>query len=370
MSDSKPEITFLTLTAAGFILVFALWFAESELMGFFLFLPLVLLSLLRWRFPKLRATVLVDGILCLLLTPTWGYAQYALILVMFQGMYRRFYPVVIAAVISVAVSFYDIGYFDLSFVLLLTLSALCGVFLSLWEQAQAQMFDLRDTEAGKYYELKEKQSSILTTLPQVERMAAISERTRIARDIHDNAGHEIVAAYISLQTARELLDEADADALELYDAALDRLKSGVNKIRETAHNLQSVTALGVEQLLEICEQFPVCPVSFKIYGDTSNIPFYIWSMLEACLNESLTNVMRHARARHVSVQLDVTQHIIRFCIENDGATGSDATLGIGLRNLRHRAISIGGTLSVGAGDVFSVICVIPFKEREDESANC
>ena len=341
----------------------ALWLLESETAGFFLLMSLLLLSLLRWRFPKLRATVLLDCALCVLLSPLWVYAPYALILVFFQGMYQRFYWVGLVG----AFAFYFAGLFDLSFALLLVLGALSGAGLGQWKREQAQKLVLRDVEAGKYYELEHLQSDLITTLPQIERMTAVAERARIARDIHDNAGHEIVAAYISLQTARGLFAGVDADALELYDAALKRLESGVNKIRETAHNLQTVTTLGVENLLETCEKFPACPVQFKAYGDTARIPVYVWNMLESCLNESLTNAARHARPSYVSVELDATQHLVRLCIENDGTVPSGGGMGNGLRNLRHRAIAIGGTFSVDAGEVFRVICVIPIQEEEDET---
>jgi len=258
-------------------------------------------------------------------------------------------------------------FFDLSLTVLLALGALCGLFLGQWERESEQKLVLRDTEAGKYYELEHLQNDLMTTLPQIERMTAVAERARIARDIHDNAGHEIVAAYISLQTARGMLDGADADALELYDAALQRLNSGVNKIRETAHNLQTVTSIGVESLLETCEKFPGCPVEFRTYGDTARIPVYVWNMLEACLNESLTNATRHARPSYVSVELDATAHLVRLCIENDGAGKAGGSMGNGLRNLRHRAIAIGGTFSVDAGEVFRVVCVIPIQEEQYES---
>lgn len=342
----------------------ALWLTESDTTGFFLFLFLLVMSLLRWRFPKLGATVMLDCAACILTFFVWPYALYGLILILFEGMYRRFYFVLLAGHV-----FYFMDYFDLSYALLLAFGALSGVFLSGWRKEQGQKLTIRDEEAGKYYELEHLQSDLVATIPQIERMTVVAERARIARDIHDNAGHEIVAAYITFQTARDMLDGADTDALELYDAALARLNSGVNKIRETAHNLQTVTTLGVESLLEICEKFPVCPVNFSVYGDTSRIPIYVWSMLESCLNESLTNATRHARPSYVSVELDATQHLVRLCIENDGAKKSKGGMGSGLRNLRHRAIAIGGTFSMDMGEKFRMICVIPIKEEENESIN-
>ena len=343
--------------------MFALWLPEGGLPGFFLLLSLILLSLLRWRFPVLKATVMIDGIACILLSAHWGYANYALVLVLFEGMYRRFYWVGFVGLSA----FQVIVDFGLTLPVLMALGALCGLLLGKWEQEYAQKFTMRDTAAEKYYELEHLQHDLMTTLPQIERMTAVAERARIARDIHDNAGHEIVAAYISLQTVRKLFDTEDAETLELYDAAIERLSAGVEKIRETAHNLQTVTTTGVGTLLEICEKFPACPVKFRTYGDTAQVPIYVWSVLEACLNESLTNVARHAKASYVTVELDVTAHLVRLCIENDGAKKNAGTMGTGLRNLRHRAMSIGGSLSIDAGRVFRLILVIPIKEDPNES---
>ena len=373
MEVSKPEITFIACKVAGISLMFALWLQEGGQAGFFLLLFLTLMSLLRWRYPKLRSTILADGLACGLLFAYWEYAHYALVLVLFEGMYRRYYWVGFMGMFAFQVTAFQVqmtGSLNLSLLALILLGALCGLFLGKWEQEIARKFVLRDVEAEKYYELEHRQTDIMTTLPQIERMTALSERARIARDIHDNAGHEIVAAYISLQTLRGMLETDDAETLDLYDAALRRLSAGVEKIRETAHNLQTVTPVGVENLLEICERFPGCPVNFCVYGDTTRIPVYVWSMLEACLNESLTNVTRHARARYVSVELDATKHLVRLCIENDGAVKSGGRMGSGLRNLRHRAISIGGTLSIDAGEKFRVICVIPIQEENNESIDC
>jgi len=366
MSALKPEYSFLVCKIAGFGLMLALWFPEGETAGFFLIACLAIMSLLRWRFPKLRATILLDFALCILVVPLWEYAHFALLFVLFEGMYRRFYWIALVALSS----FYFVDDFSLPFALLLILAALSGLLLAQWEQAQEEKHDLRDEKASKYYDLKRLQTDLMTTLPELEHMTALTERARIARDIHDNAGHEIVAAYISLQAAREMLDGADSDsgALELYDAALDRLHKGVTQIRETAHNLQTVNSLGVESMLEVCENFPSCPVNFNAHGDTSLIPVYIWSVLEACLKESLTNVSRHAHASCVSVELDVTEHIMRLSIENDGAGTSAHVAGNGLYNLRQRATAVGGTISVHAGDHFRVVCVIPIQEGHNETS--
>ena len=319
MRTLMPALCFLLCKTVGFGLLYAIWMSSGETADFFLLLFLIIMSLLRWRIPKIWVTVIIDALILL-----------------FTEQYLVF------AIFSVS-----------------------EIFYKLLKNEQKYWLKLRDDEAGRYYELESLQNDLAAALAQVERMTAVAERARIARDIHDNAGHEIVAAYISLQTARAILDSENADALELYDAAIERLNNGANKIREAVHNLSTVSLLGVGNLREICRRFPACEINFNAYGDTSSIPIYVWNVLESCLNEGLTNAARHSAAKYVSVDLDTTPHIARLCIENDGINvGANRPLGNGLRNLRHRAAAIGGSLSVDAGEIFRIICVVPIKENQ------
>ena len=312
-------VYFLICEIVIFCLLVALWTRSGDAAGFFLLLSLAIMSLLRWRFPKLWFTVAADGIAVLVVTlaASWEYTLLTIILPLLDFVSHSL------------------------------------------EHERRQGLKLRDEEAGRYYELESLQSDLTAALSQVERMTVLSERARIAREIHDNAGHEIVAAYISLQTARDLIE--NPEALELYDAALKRLDRGVDKIRQAVHNLAPVAALGVEGLRETCARFPACKVDFNVFGDFTRVPMYVWSVLEACLNEALTNAARHADASRVSVDLDVTAHIIRLCVENDGVRKPGGAMGSGLRNLRQRAAAIGGSLAVDTGASFKVVCVIPIE---------
>ncbi|MCL2386922.1 MAG: histidine kinase [Defluviitaleaceae bacterium] len=350
--NSITKTFYITIMIFGFCLLFVQWFAFSlggETAGFFLILTMVCLSLFRWRFPRYKWTVLFDCLLCVVINP------WALILALFAGFYYRVYFVGIAVIFAAVVS--------LEISAIVALGGIGGLFLGLWEKECERSLSRRDTEAGRYYELESLQSDLLSATAQIERMTVVSERARIAREIHDNAGHEIVAAFISLQTARGEMDSTTSEtALRLYDSALERLDVGVNKIREAVHNLAPVTALEVDALREICEKFP-STVAFNIFGNTNNVPVHIWSTLEACLSEALTNAAKHAKGKNVTVNLDATPHIIRLCVENK-TSGIKAKTGSGLRNLRHRAAAVGGSLSSDASDGnFRVICVIPLRNE-------
>ena len=66
-------------------------------------------------------------------------------------------------------------------------AVLCGLFLHGWERECVGKLKLRDQTAEKYYELETLQSELTAALLQVERMTVVTERARIAHDIHDNA---------------------------------------------------------------------------------------------------------------------------------------------------------------------------------------
>jgi len=338
------QICFISCKYIGFGLLIARWIITGESIGFFLMLFMVCMVLLRWLNPRLSDTIALDVIACAVFFPL------GLGLAMFSAMYYRKYWTALALVVF---------YGDLYMGAIVFLTGLVGFFLGQWEKAREHGHKGRDTQAERYYELENLQADLQTATAQVERMTVVSERARIAREIHDNAGHEIIAAYMSLQVARDGLEGADASALELYDAALLRLEKGAEKIREAVHNLAPVMTLGIEALKSICESFPKTKVDFKTYGDTNHVPVHIWGVLEACINETLTNAIRHAKPKLINVNLDATPKLVRLCVENDAICVKTKTIGTGLRNLRYRAASVGGSLTIDRGEKFRVVCVIP-----------
>ena len=329
-----------------------LTFTAEETMGYFLALIMICMTLLRRRVKDIGYTTIIDGVLCLVLFPA------ALPLVIFMGMFHGTYVILILL---------PLVYSDLTIIGFSALAAFCGFFLRMWDKENEKKHDDLHVASGRFYELESLQGELMAATEKIERMTTVSERARISREIHDNAGHEIVAAYITLQTARDLFPENEdtADALSLYDAALERLDSGANKIREAVHNLTPIVSLGVDGLRDICDKFPVSPI-FEVFGDTTNVPVHVWDVLESCLNEALTNTTRHAKPSYVKVSVDATPNLVRLCVENDGTADSGKPTGNGLRNLRYRLSAVGGSISSNPGEVFTLVCVIPFKRAKGE----
>ena len=339
----------------GFGLLFLFSIEVREQIGFFLLLLLIALFILRQRVKKTEFTIYLDCLMCIFMMNHWEYASYALLVVLFEALTRKKYLALLTVIYL---------YTHPELLLFVFLASLAGYFLGSWieekEKDLARRFELR----GQIYELESLTETLAATVVQDARMATVAERSRISREIHDNAGHDIIAAYISFQTLRNLIkDEA---ILEMYDATLERLSNGVSKIRDILHNLTPTETPGIEKLEKICHEFPE-QITFKSYGNLANIPAYIWNTLAICLKESLTNASRHAKATEVKVEIDVGIHIIRLYVENDGVLDHDAPIGRGLTNLRYRVHAARGNLSVSKEkDKFKLICVIPL-EKEVEN---
>lgn len=339
------KIMLLVLTFAGLSLLLADWFTTGGTMGFFLLLFVGCMTILRWRVPKLGATSLIDVLVFVIFSPM--HLALAIFPAMYHGMYIGAFAIIYVTLMV-----------DTTYGIFAILCGIIGLFLRFWQNEYTDRLQKRDVDAARYYQLEATQNLIQSSIAKIEKLTAISERTRISQEIHDNAGHEIVAALMSLQTARSLLCDTDDDILELFDSALLRLESGMDKIRESVHNLSSITTLGIETLKETCENFPK-DVSFQSFGETRHVPMYVWDVLESCLNEALTNTAKHASPTFINVEIDTTPHIVRLCIENDGGSANEVKAGVGLRNLRHRLIASGGSLSITKGATFRLVCVLP-----------
>lgn len=170
------------------------------------------------------------------------------------------------------------------------------------------------------------------------------ERARIARDMHDNIGAQLLSA--------------------LHSPAADRKDT---KIRETLSDLRSIInnaaapGLPLEQALaeirhETAERLAAANLDLDwrvIDGDASaELPATVVHALRSILRETVSNTLRHAQARRVSILVEPTATTLAFTIADDGVglpaerPASAARSGNGLGNIRARLAALGGTLEI------------------------
>ena len=361
-----PNIFQMLYKLIGLFWLCILWIIEGVgLAGLYLLLSISILMLLRWRFTKLTWTLILDQILIYYLAYEWNTGAYFLVLSNFELMYLGKPFLMIPTLI-----YCFLPGNELIFYLLLFQGAFTGYILRGWNSLRLSSIKRLDQDSRRYYELENLKQELLVANKQTARLAELAERSRIARDIHDHAGHEIVAAYMSLQTAQAYFQEEPKQAEELLGESILRLESGITKIRETIQNLTPLANIGIENIQRLCKDFQYCPIELSIYGDTTKVPVYLWIILEPCLKEALTNIISHSAARKVTVALDITPSIVRLCVENDGAKQEQKqelkqeqkqSSGVGLHNLRLRAAAVGGNVSTNITDEYRLVCVLPIE---------
>ncbi len=221
--------------------------------------------------------------------------------------------------------------------------------------------------AGRYrrtYRLQAEQAHALlaeTRRAQAEeqRAAALLERSRIAREIHDVLGHSLGALGIQLQAVEALLSERGdvAGALTRLAGAQRLVTEGLEESRRAVHALRSDTPPLPESIAALIgdAQAPDAGARLVVSGEPYGLAPAAGLALLRVAQEALVNVRRHAPGACALVTLDYEPARVRLVVGNPLASPAPAvdapvSGGYGLAGMRERLRLIGGTLSTGARD--------------------
>lgn len=180
---------------------------------------------------------------------------------------------------------------------------------------------------------------------EIEHLATVAERERIARDLHDLLGHTLSLITIKASLASRVIErDPERAAAEIRDVerisrdALGEVRAAVGGYRtaglarELANAGQILDAAGVTMHTSI-ESVSLAPTEEAVFA--------------LALREGITNVVRHARAGTCNISLDSVDGTRTLCIEDDGC-GKQAGDGNGLTGMRERLAILGGTVTTRA----------------------
>lgn len=177
---------------------------------------------------------------------------------------------------------------------------------------------------------------------EVRRLAAMAERERIGRDLHDLLGHSLSLIALKLELSRRLMDRDSVSARhEMEEAervarhALAEVRSAVTGIRATGIAAELASA----RLL-----LSASMVNFDYVSDVPALPERVEATLALVLREAVTNIHRHAHATAAEARVEVKGNVLTLCISDNGKGGAGAE-GNGLCGMRERVKALGGTLS-------------------------
>ena len=203
------------------------------------------------------------------------------------------------------------------------------------------------------------------------------ERTRIARELHDELGQTLTALRFDLGWLRGKLGAGnglDAGAQTRVGAALGVVEQGIVSLRRISEDLRPamLDSLGLAAALEHhVAQFAQrtgVPCNLRMNREEFDLAGNLATAVFRIVQEALTNIARHAQARTAEVEIEETTDGIRLSIRDDGRgfVASAPTHRFGLLGMRERIAILGGALEIDSapGQGTRLAGWLPFPKEE------
>jgi|SRR5579871_1293247 len=176
---------------------------------------------------------------------------------------------------------------------------------------------------------------------EIEHLAKVAERERIARDMHDLLGHTLSLITLKAELARKLVDRDPQRAKQEMLEVEQTSRSALADVREAISGYRG-EGLAAE-LVRARKTLETAGIA--VNSDISELPLSPAqeTVLALALREAVTNVVRHAQARQCNVRLGQRDNLCTLEIADNGR-GADAPEGNGLRGMRERLEALGGSL--------------------------
>lgn len=221
---------------------------------------------------------------------------------------------------------------------------------------------------------------------QSVRMATLGERTRIARQIHDDVGHMLTRAIMQAQAGKAVADAlGEAQSADGFAALGGTLDDAMTTVRRAVHDLEDDGTDFAAQIEDAAHSFDGVSAGFAVTlaNDVADAPAPVARCLSTVIRESLSNVVRHSAAPGASVVIRDFPAIWQLVVADagpalpDGRDGPDAPVapgraavmapragedrrGMGLADIEARVRALGGTSQAGPhGTGWRVFVSIP-----------
>lgn len=219
---------------------------------------------------------------------------------------------------------------------------------------------------GALKQLDESKAELQKAYDNLAEVTALEERQRIARDIHDTAGHSITTVIMQTEAAKLIVDTRPEEAKSKIIAANLQAKHALEELRESVHLLSGVSEKStLKNALEAILNESSDGTGIKIRSDIDDVSVSDAKYRFLCnaLKEGISNGLRHGGATAFWFELKQSNGKLRFLLSDNGSGAAMEHLkeGFGLSGLSGRAEAFGGEIWFESepGEGFDIHLILP-----------
>lgn len=313
LSPSVRELVLLAISLLVFLPVYfySFWANQSRLMACLIFTQMLGLSWAHWNFGASTFCIFAASMCSHFETP------------------KRAYQVLAGLVVSTLAFSFLIPFESYFWIPAILFSMTTGV-----------------TSISANYSARQKES-LIRKQEEVEHLATIAERERIARDMHDLLGHRLSVIGLKAQLAGKLLLRDHEACQQEIKQIEETARQALAEVREAIRGYRSIGL--AHELNQIRQALAAADIQLNCELNYQQLPAKIENTLSLILREAATNILRHAAATECHISLQQTPELVQLVITDNGCADlSNLTQGSGLHGMRERVSALAGEFKLSS----------------------
>ena len=238
---------------------------------------------------------------------------------------------------------------------LVAFSLALSVYSCRVDSLRAELLSLRDNTAEHDMLVAENTRQLLKNQDNMVLTATLSERNRIAREIHDNVGHMLTRSILQTGAIKVInKDERLSKPLEQLQSTLD---TAMDSMRNSVHDLHDESVNLKIALNDIVESVHDIDIALD-YDMSEEIPKNIKYSFINIVKESINNTLKHSNGDHMDIRLREHPAFYQLSIADNGSDIHISGQGMGLFGIQERVNMLGGSLKLSTDNGFRLLITI------------
>ncbi len=203
-------------------------------------------------------------------------------------------------------------------------------------------------------------SNLLKSHQEIEQLAVIAERERIARDLHDILGHTLSSIALKAELAEKLLKQEKHESVQQHLSELHQIaRNSLSLVRQTVSGYKHRGLSG--EVMELCERLRQKGFVVELNGDIPQLSPRAETAIILALTELTTNILRHSKGNHCQIEFSKACDKIQVKMRDNGEVTS-LTPGNGLQGIQERLHALAGDLQSSIHKGCEFIISLPTRE--------